>query len=381
MTQRSSVLSFSFAIVAMIASSVQAQDLVGIGTDTAIGNGTLFTASVVGNSLNQIAAIDGQGSNVQALGWQSDIELAILTAGGAFSLRDLGLGVVAPPNGLGEPGSTLAVYSAGPCPDCVFFGTVDNNAGVANTQVRAPSFGPIATVGGEGINGGPGQFGGGAGAGATIHDSVQQPDGDLIFIYDENPANNTNRRIRRQLNGDLAAGAGDEGLGLPNPGGSRVDTQRLVDRIVLARQDDIVELRRGDNLSPDLGGFTRSAGPFAAPIVDIAVLSDDAVVVAAGNELQVRTPDLQGVLAGGGGQGGTGATITALAVSPVTDNIFIGTDQGNVRVLDRNLNQIVALTNYGNGAITALAVTVPEPTTCGLLLLASIGLLGVRRRS
>ncbi len=260
-----------------------AQDIVAIGTDTAIGNGTLITANVAGNTLQQRALADGNGSNIVDLGWQSDNDLAILTAGGAFSLRDVNLNTVAPPNDMGAGGRTLSVYGAGPCPDCVFFGL-----STPSTQVRNPSFGGIATVGAEGINGGPGNFG------DSNVDSVQQPDGDLIFIYNHAAAGP--QRLRRQLNGDLASGAGDEGLGAP--GGIKVDTQKLVDRIVLARSDRYVELRKGDgSLSPDLGGFTLSVGAFGADIVDIGVLSDDAVVIAVGNELQVRTSDLQGVLA------------------------------------------------------------------------------------
>ena len=368
MNQRIHLL--AVVIVAITATTAQAQnELVAIGTDTSIGNGVVITARVTGASLSTLGTSGGSGADIADVGWRSDLTVATLTdANGQFGLLNTNASTAVGNNGLGEPGRTLSVYNSGPCPDCVFFGTFDNNPGVANTQVRAPSFGPIATPGGEGINGGPGQFGDGA-----IKDSVQQPDGDLVFIYESGAQD----RIRRQLNGDLASGGGDEGTG----GLSAVDTQLLIDRLVVARTDDIIELRRGDNLSPDLGGFTVTAGPFAAPIVDIGVLGNDNVVVAAGNELQVRAAGNLASLAGTGGAAGVTGTITALAVSPVTNNIFIGTDEGNVRVFNSSLVEIVPLTNYGSGSITALSVTVPEPTTGALLLLASMGLVGVRRRS
>ena len=368
------VASFLFAALfaGVMASSAMAVgfDVVAIGTDQAIGNGLLITAQQNGGTLSTLGVAGGFGADVADLGWQSDDQVAMLTdQNGQFGLYNQDASTAVGNNGLGEPGRTLSVYGAGPCPDCVFFGTFDNNPGVANTQVRAPSFGPIATPGGEGINGGPGQFGNGA-----IKDSVQQPDGDLIFIYE----NAGQDRIRRQLNGDLAAGAGDEGTG----GLLAVDTQRNIDRIVVARTDAILELRKGDTLSPDLGGFTVTAGAFGGGITAIGVLPNDDVVVADGvNTLLVRNgADLTPVAGTGGAAGATGL-VTALAVSPVTGNIFIGTNEGNVRVFDSNLVEVVPLTNYGSGAITALAVThvIPEPTTVGLAMLATVGLLSRRR--
>jgi hypothetical protein len=106
--------------------------------------------------------------------------------------------------------------------------------------------------------------------------------------------------------------------------------------IVVARKDQHVEIRRGDSLASSLA----VAGKFGSAIAGLAVLSDDAVVVGTTDgEIQVRSPDLAEVFAGGGGMVGPGDGIEDIAVDR-NDRITIKTTQGKVRIVTRDLQEI-----------------------------------------
>ena len=105
--------------------------------------------------------------------------------------------------------------------------------------------------------------------------------------------------------------------------------------IVVAKKDRHVDVRRGDALSTTVG----SAGRFGSDITGLAVLSDDAIVVAlADGEIQVRSPDLGEIIAGGGGMAGLGDGIGSIKVDR-QDRIVIRTVLGNVRVVTRTLQE------------------------------------------
>ena len=109
--------------------------------------------------------------------------------------------------------------------------------------------------------------------------------------------------------------------------------------IVMANEHRHVEIRRGDSLSSQVG----VAGRFASDITGLAVLSDDAVVLGTANgEIQVRSPDLSEVFAGGGGMVGNGDGIQSIVVD-AQDRIVIKTKRGNVRVITRTLEEVSPL--------------------------------------
>ena len=56
-------------------------------------------------------------------------------------------------------------------------------------------------------------------------------------------------------------------------------------------------------------------------------------------EVQVRSADLQEVLAAGGGMAGVGDGIDSIVVD-VKDRIVIGTSRGNVRIVNRSLQEV-----------------------------------------
>ena len=109
--------------------------------------------------------------------------------------------------------------------------------------------------------------------------------------------------------------------------------------IVMANEHRHVEIRRGDSLSSQVG----VAGRFASDITGLAVLSDDAVVLGTANgEIQVRSPDLSEVFAGGGGMVGNGDGIQSIVVD-AQDRIVIKTKRENVRVITRTLEEVSPL--------------------------------------
>ena len=106
--------------------------------------------------------------------------------------------------------------------------------------------------------------------------------------------------------------------------------------IVVARKDQHVEIVRGDSLDSRIA----LAGKFGSTIVGLVVLSDDAVVVGTiDGELQVRSPDLQNVLAESDGMVGHGDRIEHIATDR-HDRIVIKTTSGKVRIVTRDLREI-----------------------------------------
>jgi len=107
--------------------------------------------------------------------------------------------------------------------------------------------------------------------------------------------------------------------------------------IVVARKDRYVEIRQADKLSSRIAIVGRFGGAVAA----LAVLSDDAVVVAMGNgEIQVRSPDLVGLLAGVDSMVGPGDGIEDIAVDR-KDRIVLKTKLGKVQIVTRALKEVL----------------------------------------
>ncbi|MBI4578559.1 MAG: hypothetical protein HY718_02590, partial [Planctomycetes bacterium] len=276
--------------------------------------------SVLTGSLGPQVSISGLGGQV-VLGVQSDNSIITGTDDGAgnggFNKRDpLTLAVIpgSGGGGLGAPVRTIAVFSN----DSVFIGSGNGT----NNQVRNADLTAIIAGGGPALFGDEG-----------LPDSVVQSDDDLIFIYSNSAlAVDQQGRLRRDPLGSLGLTGPDENLGAA--GGVPILGVAVAvqsdDTIVVARDDRYVELRHGTTLSPDLGGFTRSAGAFGADITALGVLSDGRVVIGTSDgEIQVRSSDLQTPLVS---QGGFGA-ISALAVQ-ADDDIVVGNQAGEVRVLD-----------------------------------------------
>ena len=106
--------------------------------------------------------------------------------------------------------------------------------------------------------------------------------------------------------------------------------------IVVAKKDRHVEVLHGNELSSQVG----VAGRFASAITGLGVLNDDSVVIGmADGEIQVRSSDLNEVLAGGGGMAGVGDGIESIEVD-AQDQIVIKTRLGNVRIVTRTLEEV-----------------------------------------
>ena len=100
-----------------------------------------------------------------------------------------------------------------------------------------------------------------------------------------------------------------------------------------------MEILRGDKFAEQVA----VAGKFGSPIAGLAVLGDDAVVVATiAGEIQVRSPDLGTVYAGGEGMAGPGDGIEHVTVNG-RDDIVIKTLRGKVRIVSRDLREIAPL--------------------------------------
>ena len=109
--------------------------------------------------------------------------------------------------------------------------------------------------------------------------------------------------------------------------------------LVVAKENQHVEILRGDKFAEQVA----VAGKFGSPIAGLAVLGDDAVVVATiAGEIQVRSPDLGTVYAGGEGMAGPGDGIEHVTVNG-RDDIVIKTLRGKVRIVSRDLREIAPL--------------------------------------
>jgi hypothetical protein len=266
--------------------------------------------------------------------------------------------------GAGVPATSLTIYNgganSGAFKDFIFMGFNGIPGLISNTQVRIPDLSRIAQQGMDGLNGGPGQFGDG-----PIGPSVMNSSGDLIFLYEDStqPLGGQGR-IRRSAGGNLASGAGDQGLA------TDANSQQIYgvalgiqsdDQLVLAESNRIVQLRTSNsNLSPDLGGFERNTGQaigfFDADIADVAVLGDDRVIVGLTNgELHLFSDTLQtqtAVRTLGAAAGDF--TITSLAVQS-NNEILVGTEQGSLFLLNTSLTDVTPA-RTGLGSIADILV-------------------------
>ena len=108
---------------------------------------------------------------------------------------------------------------------------------------------------------------------------------------------------------------------------------------VVAKENQPVEILRGDQLAEQVA----VAGKFRSPIADLAVLGDDAVVMATiDGEIQVRSPDFGTVYADGEGMAGPGDGIEHVTVNG-RDDIVIKTLREKVRIVSRDLREIAPL--------------------------------------
>jgi hypothetical protein len=261
-----------------------------------------------------------------------------------------------PPNGYGNPISTLAVFED----DRVFFGTETG----LSVQVRVPLM--------NGILSGPGNFGD-----KRIADSTIQKDGDVVFLFGNTSlAPNIQGRLSLATGGNLAM-TPNVGLGATASGapifGVAVGVQSD-DTIVLAADDKTVKRYDGSTLA-SIGLPTPA---LAGNIIDIGIFSDNAVAIltdASGGELQIRSPDLQNILGSATGLG----PLSAMAIQH-DDDIVLGDLNGNVQILSRSLSLKTGPVDLGNGAITAISVAVPEPQFALLLVSGAMVWMPLRRR-
>ncbi len=329
-------------VVGLAVPNAGAFDLDDVAVFHSVGNGELSVFDKDLSSGTKIAFQTGLGLGASTSGFldvQSDNKMIALfdlgfTGNNAiFTQRDpnnpTGPGELpGSADGMGRPTGSLVVFNNGAgYEDYVFLGSGNG----LSSQVRRPTLTDgIADVGTDGLNGGPGNFGDG-----RVGPAVMQSDGDLIWTYELSTQPLGSRgRIRRQAGGDLAANTGpDEGLGISAGNdiyGLHLDVLSN-DNLVLAKDDRVVEIRHGTSLSPDLGGFTVTAGPFGADISGIGVLSDDRVVlVTAAGELALRDTDLTPLDSQGlfGAPLGT-HEITAVAVAS-DDDVIVGTAAGDL---------------------------------------------------
>ena len=272
-----------------------------------------------------------------------------------------------PSNGFGAPISTLMAYNNGQgFQDYVFFGANDITSTFSNLQLRTPDLTGIASVGNDGINGGPSDINDPPnGPVGPIRGAVMNSSGALIHLW-ENISFGPGQlgRIRRNPTGDLAVGAGDTPFGIDS--GTLNDIYgvgleiRSDDLLVVAKDNRIVELRTSDaNLSPDVGGFEVNTGQYIGgqgvadgklpdDVTAMGVLSDDRFVVGLANgDIGLWSVDLGAVglkitrdqnttLACPSGN----CTISAIGVQSDND-IIVGTEEGRLFRLDTTLSNII----------------------------------------
>jgi len=362
---RSSFAIITISVLTVAAtSSAQSEQIVVLHNDPASATGdgaiSLLDGATLVTSVSHPAVADpgrGMFRGDGFLGLQSDGTVVSLlnptddpntpnteSEGGIYARRPLStLAPIGDEEGAGVPGSSLTIYNdgagGGAFEDFIFMGLDGIPGVISNTQVRIPDLSAISQQAVHGLNGGPGQFGDG-----PIGPSVMNSTGDLIFLYEfsTQPLGGQGR-IRRSAGGNLASGAGDQGLGTDASFNQIFGVALSIqsdDQLVLGKSNRIVELRTSDaNLSPDLGGFERNTGQaigfFGADVADLAVFSDDRVIVGLTNgELHLFSDSLQtrtamrtlGAMAGD-------FTITSLAVQGDND-ILVGTEQGSLFLLD-----------------------------------------------
>jgi hypothetical protein len=335
-------------LLAAPAAAIGLDDII-VGTGAGIGNGEVRTLD--SETLSTISSRDGSGGDISTVAYQRGLDAVVTTVNmgnnAAFATAQANsLGTfIYPPNGYGNPIETTAVFAD----DRVFFGTETG----LSVQVRVPLM--------NGILSGPANLGD-----TPIADSVIQKDGDVVFLFAATSlAPNIRGRLSLATGGNLAT-TPNVGLGATAGGspilGVAVDL-RADDTIILATDNNVVSLYDGSSLA-SLGPST---GTLAGSIIDIGVLSDDAVAIltdVGGGEIQVRSPDLQTVLGSATGLG----PLTVMAIQS-DDDIVLGDANGNVQIISRMLSLKAGPVDFGNGAITALAVAVPEPAS--LLLIAT----------
>lgn len=346
--KRSFSISVIFLVAIMSSFSVWAINLddivVGTTNDFAFpiyDNGSLI--SIDGQNLGLIAEVRGMGGDVVGVNFQSDgdVFFAPNAVGGTnahFGIRNPDdMSVVVPQNGLGAELSTASVFSNGD----VFMGTGTNASGhsVHNQIRRFPEDPSHPNYPGGVIVGGP------AGVGARMIDSVVQSDDDLIILYDCPVGSLTCGQPRSRVRRNPPPGLFLNNIGVDQTLANLGVAVDLLsdDSVVIGREDRIVQIYRGDTLSPDLGGFEVTSGQLGnanSTIVDVVSLSNDDVAVAlydsVGNQsfIQVFDLDIPGQQMNSIALGTfSGLEITKMD-SQSDDQLVAGTTTGLVKLYD-----------------------------------------------